>query len=260
MNKITKELDFLQNESDFFKNKLPDRFDCGLILIDLHEIKKIYCDLLDNLMETLKKTIYEKFCKLLMENEKLVNTILSSLDKIPTKIEEFINISKYINGDDFKSNLKKVKVDFKIIQSLQEIMNNYLISYEEILLQIYVESCIWIKSIKNKRNNTKNKLIEVRPKFKPVLDESKANLIEKFYNLKSEIEPFKDFNDYSNAFTYANSAKNIFTQLNTLVEQADTLNYQENFLNYQKTDFKGYLNIMAINIFIYIYIYIKISK
>jgi len=239
LKKITEELQHLHNEADFFHNKLPEKIDCGIILIDLREIKKIYSDLVDNLIETLKKNIYEKFCSLLMENEKLVQNILISLDKIPLKIEEFIIISKYIKGEEFKNNLKKVKTDCKNIQVLQEIMNNCLINYDEILLQIYVESCIWIKRIKNKRNNTKMKLIETRPKFKSVIDEIKANLFEKFDGLKLEMEPFKNFNDYSNAYNYASSSKNVFTQLNSLVEQANVLNHQENFLNYLQTDFQS---------------------
>lgn len=174
-----------------------------------------------------------------MENEKLVNNILASIDKIPTTIEEFINISKYIKGEEFNNNLEKVKVDCKNIHFLQELLNNYFIYYDEILLQIYVESCVWIKKIKQKRDKTKYKLIDTRPKFKSVIDETKAKLFESFNSLKLEMSPFKNYNDYSNAYTYSNSSKNIYTQLNSLVEQANILNSQENFLNYPPTDFAG---------------------
>lgn len=237
--KITQEMSYLQKESDFFKYLLPEKIDCGIIFVDLKGIKKVYCDLIDNLMETFKKTIYDKFCKLLLENEKLVNQILTSLDKIPTTIEDYINVSKYIRGEEFKNNLKKLKSDFKIIQFLYETVNNYLIQYDEVILQVYVESCIWIKSIKKKRNNTKFKLIEIRPKFKSVIEDNKNDLFNKFDTLLLEIEPLKSYNDYSNAYNYANNSKNIFNQLNTLVEKANLLNYQENFLNYQQTDFES---------------------
>jgi hypothetical protein len=174
-----------------------------------------------------------------MENEKIVNNLLISLDKVPITIEEFIDISKYITGEEFKACMKKVKSDFQNIQFLQEILNNYLINYEIGLLQMYVESCIWIKNIKKKRNLTKKKLSETRPKFKVIIDETKGQLFEKFKVLELEMQPFQAFNDYANAYQYANSSKQIFTQLNRLVEQANLLNYQESFLKYEETDFKG---------------------
>lgn len=229
----------MTKEAKFFQNELPETIDCGLILVDLKEIKKIYYDLIDSYLDNLKKAIYEKFCQILSENEKIVTKILDSLEKIPSNVEEYISISQHIRSQEFKSNLQKVKSDFKTIQIIQEMMNNFLIFYDEFLLQIYVESCVWVKRIKNKRNKTKMKLVEMRPKFKNVMEERKKDLLSTFDQILEEIEPLKNNNDYSNAYGHANSSKNIFTQLNSLVDKANLLNNQEKFLNYQQTNFES---------------------
>ena len=239
LTKLTQELESLHTEQEFFQRRLPDKLDCGAILIDLREIKRIFSELIENYLQGLNKAIYEKFCTLLVENEKIVNGLLDSLEKVPVTIEEFINISKYINGEEFRNCVKKVKGDFKKIQFLQETLNNYSIGYEEGLLQMYVESCIWIKNIKKKRTFTNNKLTETRPKFKMVIDETKADLFMQFRGLQDEMAPFQGFKEYANAYNYANSSKLLFGRLNKLVENANVLNNQESFLKYQQTDFKG---------------------
>ena len=85
----------------------------------------------------------------------------------------------------------------------------------------------------------KKKLIEIKPKFKAVLEQQRAKIQLQFQQLKKEIEICTSYIDLNNVNLYVNNTKTVYGQLTELNDTAKSLNFQENFLNYDSSDFKS---------------------
>ncbi len=184
--------------------------------------------------------------------------MVQQFKKIPVNVDEFIQIKVFIKSESFYHDLHIIQTDIERLKLMFEAIEKYHIDYDEYVFRIYFEACLWMYKIKVKftfsfihkcyislffiketRTIMKKKLIEIKPKFKAVLEQQKAKIQLQFQNLKKEIELCTNYHDLSNISLYVNNTKSVYNQLTELNETAKSLNFQENFLNYELSDFKS---------------------
>ena len=102
---------------------------------------------------------------------------------------------------------------------------------------------------KETRTIMKKKLIEIKPKFKAVLEQQRSKIQLQFQELRKEIEICINYIDLNNVNLYVNHTKTVYGQLTELNETAKSLNFQENFLNYDCSDFKSTSPLRSYNIY-----------
>ena len=222
-----------------FLQYLPNLFNFGFFLMDISETKKIFLKNLDEYISKLKREIILKLENLLSENSEIFNKTVKKLKKNPITIEKYIKLKNFTSSKKLNQVIIKMNEYQKAINQLIECIEMFLIEFDPLTYQNFFQSNTWTTKLKNIVKKTVERLEEIRPRYKKILENDRENIKNNFFNLKEEIKEVDKCADINQAFDLVKIVRKIDRGLKILYDKAKTLNYHENFLKFRGTDFTG---------------------
>ena len=238
--KIPLEIAFLQKDLEFFDIQLPKTLDLGFLCFDFIEIHKIFKETLNSYISELKALLESHFHSLLITEEKKVQELMDLLAKTPTNLNQYIELSQYLSGQEFKTikeilerNISKLKTLFLILEDCQ-----ILCKTED--LSIYFGSFSWLNQVFEVEKHAKSLLQERKGKFRIIVSSETMKIFEEFKDKKQEITILNGKIDGENIYQNANQSKQLMQELMLLDERAKKANENQEYLGYEITDFLGF--------------------
>ena len=217
---------------------LPSSISFSFLHIDLTEIKQIFIQTLQSFINDLKNSLSMHFSTLIKNNEKTVNDLLISLEKIPSTIPLYVETRNFLDNE-FPTIYKELQHSIEKSSFLLKILENFTIQCETIAFEGYFQSSFWMKKVEISKNTAENRLSEGKPKFKGQIFMENQRIFEEFKKFKEEINNMDHVIETDKIFHYAGMSKAIFSGLGELLEMAEKNNNNEGFLGYNITDFSG---------------------
>jgi hypothetical protein len=217
--------------------KIPRTLRLPPYQIDLSEPIKFMLVCIDESISILfSPNVQEKFDGLLVLNKDRFLSLRERILKPITEIEEYIDMKRFLEGEDITKEIQQIKDDIKLCRALSKFeedikRTSVLISNE------YLESLGWVNELCYHHEGGIRRVKEALPRFIEELSRMQVKLLEEFNQTLAYIREFDLYTDDKEAETYYLKARELNATLDDYIRRAADINNKQEILGVKKTNF-----------------------
>lgn len=233
------EYEHLCRDLDFFRVRLPKTLNFALLSVDLQEIARSFCEILEEYVSALRAAVSAYFFELLQKNQQAFDRLRLSLSKAPSNLQLHIELSQYLSSEVFVKEKLTLHKNQEIARELHDILEKMSCELAETALELFFETLSFSSTLELKETEIRSLLSERKTRFRSSISQENQRLLEDFSQVSKKIAEFQRTCETESTFFFANEAKALDTELESLINKAALANENERILGYAETDFSG---------------------
>ncbi|CAG9319435.1 unnamed protein product [Blepharisma stoltei] len=227
----------LNDDIDFFENKLPTVMKFGLLQVDLRLIKSELLHNSQELLKNLKLELEDEQIGILNEAYEKLDAIVAKLHCQPKTVEEFVEMQKYLEDNGDLKEFQRVEEDLNQVSYIMQTLDYFKHAGNPEYLMKWWETKSWNWKLQLGREEALKSLEKLFPMFRELVKQSVVALKEKLKVTKNSMAEFAALYDINQGDVYAAMAKEIILEIDEFSNESELINKREEVLGFAKSDF-----------------------